>query len=98
MLPPPPVFNPEDLIGTFLVDKQEDGQVFRGRIVELIEDVVNNESKVEDKPTSMLMMNSRRRLLRTTKCWSIYLRTKRQTSCGNFNVSYPVKVHAGRKP
>jgi hypothetical protein len=35
--PPPPVFNPEDLIGrSFLMDKQKDGQQFRGRIVELI--------------------------------------------------------------
>jgi hypothetical protein len=47
--PPPPVFNPEDLIGrSFLMDKQEDGQQFRGRIVKLIED---HESKVEDNPT-----------------------------------------------
>jgi hypothetical protein len=37
------------LIGhTFLLDKQGDGQVFRGIIVELIED---HESKVEDNPT-----------------------------------------------
>jgi hypothetical protein len=44
-----PIFNPEDLIGrTFLMDEQEDGQKFRGRIVELIED---HESKVEDNPT-----------------------------------------------
>jgi hypothetical protein len=42
--PPPPIFNPEDLIGqTFLMDEQ-----FRGCIVELIED---HESKVEDNPT-----------------------------------------------
>jgi hypothetical protein len=46
--PPPPVFN-EDLIGrSFLMDKQKDGQQFRGRIVELIED---HETKVEDNPT-----------------------------------------------
>jgi hypothetical protein len=47
--PPPPVFNPEDLIGrSFLMDKREDGQQFRGRIVELIED---HESMVEENPT-----------------------------------------------
>jgi hypothetical protein len=47
--PSPPIFNPEDLIGrTFLMDEQEDGQKFRGCIVELIED---HESKVEDNPT-----------------------------------------------
>jgi hypothetical protein len=47
--PPPPIFNPEDLIGrTFLMDEQEDGQNYRGHIVELVED---HESKVEDNPT-----------------------------------------------
>jgi glycine cleavage system aminomethyltransferase T len=36
---PPPVINPEDFIGrSFLMDKQEDGQQYRGRIVHLIED------------------------------------------------------------
>jgi hypothetical protein len=33
---------------TFLMDEQEDGQKFKGRIVELIED---HESKVEDNPS-----------------------------------------------
>jgi hypothetical protein len=47
--PPPPVFNPEDLVGrSFLMDKQHDGQQFRGQIVNLIED---HESKVEENPT-----------------------------------------------
>jgi hypothetical protein len=47
--PPPPAFNPEGLVGhSFLMDEQEDGQWFRGRIVELIED---HESKLEDNPT-----------------------------------------------
>ena len=46
---PSPTFNPEDLIGrSFLMDKQEDGQQFRGRIVQLIED---HESLVKDNPT-----------------------------------------------
>jgi hypothetical protein len=46
---PTPVFKPEDLIGrSFLMDKQEDGQQHRGRIVELIED---HDSMVEDNPT-----------------------------------------------
>jgi hypothetical protein len=36
---PPPVIYPEDIIGgSFLMDKQEDGQQYRGRIVQLIED------------------------------------------------------------
>jgi hypothetical protein len=47
--PPPPVFNPEDLVGcSFLMDKEEDGQQFRGQIVKLIED---HESKVEENTT-----------------------------------------------
>jgi hypothetical protein len=47
--PPSPIFNPEDLIGrSFLMDAQEDGQKYRGCIVELIED---HESKVEENPT-----------------------------------------------
>jgi hypothetical protein len=46
---PPPVIHPEDLIGrSFLMDKQEDGQHYRGRTVQLIED---HESIVEDNPT-----------------------------------------------
>jgi Reverse transcriptase (RNA-dependent DNA polymerase) len=47
--PPPPVFNPEELIGrTFLMDKQENGEVHRARIVQMIED---HESDVKDNPT-----------------------------------------------
>jgi hypothetical protein len=46
---PPSVINPEDLIGrSFLMDKQEYGQQYRGRIVHLVED---HESMVEDNPT-----------------------------------------------
>jgi hypothetical protein len=49
--PPPTIFNPEDLIGhSFFMDKQEDGQQFRGHIVELIED---HESVVEENTTSI---------------------------------------------
>jgi hypothetical protein len=48
---PPPIFNPADLIGrSFLMDKKEDGQQFRGCIVELLED---HESKLEDSPTTI---------------------------------------------
>jgi hypothetical protein len=48
-IPPPPIFNPEDLIGrSFLMDEQEDVQKFTEQIVELIED---HESRVEDNPT-----------------------------------------------
>jgi hypothetical protein len=44
-----PVINPEDLIGrSFLMDKQDDGQHYGGRIVQLIE---VHESMVEDNPT-----------------------------------------------
>lgn len=46
---PPPVFNPEDLIGrTFLMDKQDNGEIHRARIVQMIED---HESDVKDNPT-----------------------------------------------
>jgi hypothetical protein len=46
---PPPIFNPEDLIGhSLLIYQQEDGQHFRGCIVELLKD---HESKMEDNPT-----------------------------------------------
>jgi hypothetical protein len=46
---PPPVINPEALIRrSFLMDKQEDGQQYRGRIVQLIAD---HELMVEDNPT-----------------------------------------------
>ena len=45
---PAPVFNPEDLVGrTFLLDKQEDGQRFHARIVQLVED---HKSSVENNP------------------------------------------------
>jgi hypothetical protein len=47
--PPSPIFKPEELIGrTFLMDEQENGQKFTGRIVVLIED---HESMVEENPT-----------------------------------------------
>jgi hypothetical protein len=43
------VINTEDLIGrSFLMDKQEDGQQYRGRIVQLVE---YHESMVEDNPS-----------------------------------------------
>jgi hypothetical protein len=49
---PPPVINPEDLIGrSFLMDKQVDSQPYRGRIVQLIEDHV---SMVEDNHTRII--------------------------------------------
>jgi hypothetical protein len=45
----PPMISSEDLIGrSFLMKKHEDGQQYRGRIVQIIED---NESMVEDNPT-----------------------------------------------
>jgi len=54
--PPPPVVNPEGLVGrTFLMDPQEDGQRFRARIVELIED---HESDIENNPTRIKFLVS----------------------------------------
>jgi hypothetical protein len=50
------VTNPEDHIGrSFLMDKQEDGQQYRGRIVQLIND---DESMVEDSPTRIRFLVS----------------------------------------
>ena len=47
--PSTPIFNPQDLVGrTFLMDKQEDGQRHRAKIVQLIEDF---ESDVAQNPT-----------------------------------------------
>ena len=47
--PPPPIFNPEELIGrTFLMDKQANGETHRARIVQMIED---HESNIEENPT-----------------------------------------------
>jgi hypothetical protein len=49
---PPPAINPDDLIGrSFLMDKQEYGQQYRGRIFQLIE---GHESMVEDNPTRII--------------------------------------------
>ena len=51
-----PVFDPEDLIGrTFLMDRQEDGQRFRARIVKLVED---HETDVEENPTRIKFLCS----------------------------------------
>ena len=45
----PPTFNPEELIGrTFLLDNQEDGQLYRARIAKAIDD---HESSIEENPT-----------------------------------------------
>ena len=46
---PVPVFSPEDLIGrTFLIDPQENGEIHRARIVEMLDDHENN---VNENPT-----------------------------------------------
>ena len=46
---PPPVFNPEELIGrTFLMEEQANGEVHRAKIVQMIED---HESDINDNPT-----------------------------------------------
>jgi hypothetical protein len=48
----PPVINPDDLIGrSFQMNKQEYGQYYRGKIVQLIE---GHESMVEDNPTRII--------------------------------------------
>ena len=47
--PPPPVFNPEELIGrTFLMEEQANGEIHRAKIVQMIED---HESDINDNPT-----------------------------------------------
>ena len=47
-LPSMPIMNPEDLVGrTFLMDEQEDGQKFRARIVEAIN---QHDEKVKNNP------------------------------------------------
>ena len=47
-LPPMPIMNPEDLVGrTFLLDQREDGQKFRAKIVEAVND---HEDKVQSNP------------------------------------------------
>ena len=51
-----PIFDPEDLVGrSVLLDEQPDGQRFRARIVELVDD---HESKVEDNPTRLKFLCS----------------------------------------
>jgi hypothetical protein len=46
---PPPVFNPEDLIGrTYLMDPQVNGEIHRAKIVQMLDD---HESDVNDNPT-----------------------------------------------
>jgi hypothetical protein len=70
--PPSPIFNPEDLIGrTFLMDEQEDGQKFRGRIVELIEDHLSLSWKIIPpglSSESLSMSTKLKKLSLTTKC------------------------------
>jgi hypothetical protein len=71
--PPPPIFNPEGLIGcSFLMDEQEDGQRFRGRIVELIEDP--RRWKIIPPGSSPEFLSLRIRLKKsslTTKCYNL---------------------------
>ena len=46
--PPPPIINPEELIGkTFLMDEQEDGQRFRAKITKLVQD---HDDKIANNP------------------------------------------------
>jgi hypothetical protein len=53
-----PIINPEDLIGrTFLMDKQEDGQQFRARIVKLIEDHTSQLENNKDRIKILLSLN-----------------------------------------
>jgi hypothetical protein len=86
--PPSPIFNPEDLSGqTFLMDEQEDGQKFRGHIVELIED---NESKVEDNRTRIQFRVSvnedkAEEIMTYNKMLGYITKMKSLTFSGNFN-------------
>ena len=56
-LPPStPIINPEDLVGrTFLMDKQEDGQQFRAKIVKLIDN--HSEDLEDDKTRIKFLLN-----------------------------------------
>ena len=55
-VPPSPVFDPEDLIGrTFLMDQQSDGQKFRAKVTEMVED---HESQLLDNPTRIKFLCS----------------------------------------
>jgi hypothetical protein len=88
---PPPVINPEDLIGrSFLMDKQEDGQKYRGRIVQLIED---HESMVEEKPTRIKFQVSVNNYQAEEIIRITYAEIQKPTSHGNFVVLSPTMVH-----
>ena len=53
-----PIINPEDLIGrTFLMDKQEDGQQFRARIVKLIDDHTSQLENDKNRIKILLSLN-----------------------------------------
>jgi hypothetical protein len=53
-----PIINPEDLVGhTFLMDKQEDGQQFRARIVKLIEDHTSQLENDKNRIKILLSLN-----------------------------------------
>jgi hypothetical protein len=51
----PPIINPKELIGrTFLLDKQDDGQQFRARIVKLIDDHTSQLENDKDRMKILL--------------------------------------------
>ena len=54
--PPSTIFDPEELVGrTFLMDKQDDGQQFRARIVKLVQD---HEAEVDKNPAKLKFLLS----------------------------------------
>ena len=57
--PPSPIVDPEELVGrTFLMDKREDGQKFRARIVELVKDHENDVDKHPDRIKFVCSVNN----------------------------------------
>ena len=53
-----PIINPEELIGhTFLMDKQDDGQQFRARIVKLIDDHTSQLENDKNRIKVLLSLN-----------------------------------------
>jgi hypothetical protein len=93
--PAPPVLDPQDLVGrTFLMDKQEDGQQHRAKIVRLIEDFENT---VTDNPTRIKFVcsvddNSAEEIFTYTRCWTIYLATKKAIFCESSSKSPLTRV------
>jgi hypothetical protein len=48
----PPMINPEELIGRFLLDRQDDGQQFHAQIVKLVDDPTSQFRQGSDEDSS----------------------------------------------